>query len=67
MTHLKVIKSSRVDDGVRLQMLFARLATEPVESGRITDQDEALERIARAIGFLVNAERYICDPRGVWK
>lgn len=67
MNHLRIVKKSRVDAGVRLQMTFARVLLGAIESGRCTDDDEALEKIAQAISFLVNAERYIRDPKGVWR
>ena len=67
MSNLKLVKSSRVDYGVQFQALNARLRISRIEDGRVTDDDEALEILARAIAYLVNAERYIRDPRGVWR
>lgn len=66
MSHLKLVKGSRVDYGVKLQVINAELALIRVKRGNITDE-EAVEMLSRAIACLTTAERYILDPNGVWR
>lgn len=67
MRHLKAVQGSRVDDGVKFQALNAIWALQSIADGKCTDNDKALEHLARAYWHVVNAERYINDPRGVWR
>lgn len=66
MKRLRLVERSRVDGGVQLQILHARMQLHAIEEGRCPDNAEALERLARAIAYLTTAERYIKDPKGVW-
>jgi len=66
VSRLKLVKPSRVDYGVQLQVLNAELALIRVKKGDITDE-EAVEALSKAIAYLTTAERYILDPNGVWR